>query len=464
MNRASSDRLAQPSRHGAADRASYPAADFEDSWREVLLLEHTCGGGAASATPSACETREQWAVKQSYAAGADRRSATLLTRPVARFGAAPCTAPWTPQHRRLARGGCRPPKHLTEDWSLVEPRRALPSQRLKSGDGRAGGECRPSPRGATPRQGRPPPPARAFTADAGAATTQRVVSLRLDRIPRHRRTAPRRARRNSRTPQRPVAQPVLTSPQDPAVQGLRDGGPHSLGEPGPLSRRSCRGRRPRMPQLVTEIRLVAGRTPSRSSNTRQGAPRRPQLPRQAGKVASTSASPSPSPRQSASRALRRRGPDDTISPRPARTGITVGPLGDVSNDAYGVTWDTHDAPSSCRRAHGHLLNSQTKPPRLAERGRPRAAAPTLGDQQPLGHKPAPSRRAPTSSLPPPPPTRPTTPPAAASPLRGQPLLPMPPPGETPAVPPVQLTGTTSSSPPKAGDDGKALSTASVTPP
>ncbi|HOH52460.1 MAG TPA: hypothetical protein PLI98_17155, partial [Candidatus Hydrogenedentes bacterium] len=88
MNRASSDRLAQAETVWAlADRASYPAADFEDAWREVLLYsEHTWGAWCSVSDPFRRETREQWAVKQSYAAGADRRSRDLLSRALARFG------------------------------------------------------------------------------------------------------------------------------------------------------------------------------------------------------------------------------------------------------------------------------------------------------------------------------------------------------------------------------------------
>ncbi|HQL95710.1 MAG TPA: hypothetical protein PL005_13620, partial [Candidatus Hydrogenedentes bacterium] len=188
MNRASSDRLAQAETVWAlADRASYPAADFEDAWREVLLYsEHTWGAWCSVSDPFRRETREQWAVKQSYAAGADRRSRDLLSRALARFGGGAVhgavdllnTAAW-------ARGGLVVlPKYLTEDRSLVETGGApVPSQRLKSGELVVLAEDVPplAARRYTLAKGDPHPAARAVTADADAATLDNgVVSLRLD--------------------------------------------------------------------------------------------------------------------------------------------------------------------------------------------------------------------------------------------------------------------------------------------
>ncbi len=81
-NRASSDRLAQAEALWAMlDPQSYPAADFENAWRNVLLYsEHTWGAWCSISGPNRKETREQWAIKQSYAVSADLQSRHLLSR------------------------------------------------------------------------------------------------------------------------------------------------------------------------------------------------------------------------------------------------------------------------------------------------------------------------------------------------------------------------------------------------
>lgn len=82
MNRVSSDRLTQAEAVWAIlAPGRYPNAEFEEAWRNVLLYsEHTWGAWCSVSEPNRRETLEQWAVKQSYAAAADRQSRELIGR------------------------------------------------------------------------------------------------------------------------------------------------------------------------------------------------------------------------------------------------------------------------------------------------------------------------------------------------------------------------------------------------
>jgi len=80
MNRASSDRLSQAEAIWAMKNpASYPAGEFEEAWKKVLLYsEHTWGAWCSVSDPENKMTKEQWAIKQSYALDADKQSVSLL--------------------------------------------------------------------------------------------------------------------------------------------------------------------------------------------------------------------------------------------------------------------------------------------------------------------------------------------------------------------------------------------------
>lgn len=85
MNRGSSDRVTQAAALYALQRpGAYPLEDFESAWRSVLLYsEHTWGAWCSISEPNRRETLEQWAIKHSYAAEADARSRDLLQRALA---------------------------------------------------------------------------------------------------------------------------------------------------------------------------------------------------------------------------------------------------------------------------------------------------------------------------------------------------------------------------------------------
>lgn len=82
MNRSSSDRLAQAEALWAMrSPATYPAREFTDAMREVLLYdEHTWGAAGSVTNPSSPQSIEQWAIKSSHPAAADARSRDLLMR------------------------------------------------------------------------------------------------------------------------------------------------------------------------------------------------------------------------------------------------------------------------------------------------------------------------------------------------------------------------------------------------
>lgn len=80
QNRQSSDRVTQAATLFAMRGLDYPVAQFEEAWRNVLLYsEHTWGAWCSVSEPERKETREQWAIKKSYADQADEQSRKLLS-------------------------------------------------------------------------------------------------------------------------------------------------------------------------------------------------------------------------------------------------------------------------------------------------------------------------------------------------------------------------------------------------
>jgi hypothetical protein len=151
QNRASADRLTQAETLFAlANPGAYPAEDFYQAWRNVLLYdEHTWGAHNSISEPDAPFVKSQWAIKQQFALDADRQSRELLERadssrgePVDVKGTAGArmdvvdvinTAGVAIPHalitipKALSGAGDRVRSSLTNDWSYA-------SQRLSSGD------------------------------------------------------------------------------------------------------------------------------------------------------------------------------------------------------------------------------------------------------------------------------------------------------------------------------------------
>ncbi len=141
MNRESSDIMTQAEAiHAISRQRAYPVADFAEAWKKVLLYsEHTWGAWCSVSDPEAKATREQWAIKQSYALDAASQSRALLKAAIgesASRGPLPGdfriinTASWKRSELAIL------PKSeaTTGDRVTGGGGAALPSQRLTGGD------------------------------------------------------------------------------------------------------------------------------------------------------------------------------------------------------------------------------------------------------------------------------------------------------------------------------------------
>lgn len=82
LARTAAERLVQAEAFWAIRRlADYPASDFQQAWRNVLLYnEHTWGAYSSISQPDSDFTKAQWAIKQAFALEGQRRAADLLAR------------------------------------------------------------------------------------------------------------------------------------------------------------------------------------------------------------------------------------------------------------------------------------------------------------------------------------------------------------------------------------------------
>jgi hypothetical protein len=80
LNRAAAARLTQAETLWAMlDPAGYPAADFDEAWRQTLMWdEHTWGAADSVSAPDGENAKMQWAYKQAFALESDRRSRELM--------------------------------------------------------------------------------------------------------------------------------------------------------------------------------------------------------------------------------------------------------------------------------------------------------------------------------------------------------------------------------------------------
>ncbi|MGO8925696.1 MAG: polysaccharide lyase family protein [Limisphaerales bacterium] len=82
LNRHSADRLSQAEALWTLlDPAPFPAAEFDEAWKNVALYsEHTWGAYNSVSQPDLEFVKTQWKYKQAYALGADTQSRALLAR------------------------------------------------------------------------------------------------------------------------------------------------------------------------------------------------------------------------------------------------------------------------------------------------------------------------------------------------------------------------------------------------
>ena len=80
INRTAAERLVQAETLSAMlDPRQYPAAEFADAWRNVILYdEHTWGAHNSITEPDKPFVKDQWKIKQAFALDADAQSRKLL--------------------------------------------------------------------------------------------------------------------------------------------------------------------------------------------------------------------------------------------------------------------------------------------------------------------------------------------------------------------------------------------------
>ncbi|MCC6415536.1 MAG: hypothetical protein IT582_06480, partial [Opitutaceae bacterium] len=135
MNRRTGDRLAQAATLFAMrEPRSYPAAKFEQVWKNALLYsEHTWGAHCSISKPDDAFTLDQWQVKGGFAETADRSSRELLKAalPVGKIGTEIDVFNTTQWERTdLA----TVPREFGGESVRDERGRAVPSQRLAAGE------------------------------------------------------------------------------------------------------------------------------------------------------------------------------------------------------------------------------------------------------------------------------------------------------------------------------------------
>lgn len=375
LNRASSDRVTQAAALWAMlNPRGYPAAAFEDAWRNVLLYsEHTWGAWCSISEPSRRDTREQWAIKQSYAVAADLQSRDLLSRGLAQ-SAGPAqvdaidvfnTASWA--RRDLV----AVPKFLSEGKDRVTDSAGRPvaSQRLR------GGEL------VVLADDVPPFAARRYTLAAGQAhvdgkvtaqgavldngilklrvneQTGGIVELRLAGLDANfADTADGQA----------LNEYLYFNGENPADAKRNGPVKISVRETGPLvASLLVESDAPGCHRLSREIRIVAGADSVEIINTLDkdrlvAASYHAKEGKESLNFGFPFAVPDGQVRLEVPFGVIR--PDDDQIPSACKNWFTVGRWADVANDRYGITWVTLDAPLvQVGGLTANLLNSQSNP-------------------------------------------------------------------------------------------------------
>ncbi len=141
LNRASAERLVQAETLWAMrNPGPFPAAAFQEAWRNVLLYsEHTWGAHNSISQPDLPFVRDQWKVKQAFALDADKQSRQLLAQALQRrTGVSPVPSELdvfnTSSWERTDLVTLSPEQSATGDRVVDAKGKAVPSQRLASGE------------------------------------------------------------------------------------------------------------------------------------------------------------------------------------------------------------------------------------------------------------------------------------------------------------------------------------------
>ena len=152
LNRRSADRLLQAETLWALlGPGVFPAADFAAAWKNVALWsEHTWGAYNSISQPDLPFVKTQWKFKQAFALDADRQSRALLAKALAAPGGVPApakgranvaaisvdvfnTSSW-PRTDLVTLSGDLIPKEAKAGKVEDQQGRAVPSQRLSTGE------------------------------------------------------------------------------------------------------------------------------------------------------------------------------------------------------------------------------------------------------------------------------------------------------------------------------------------
>jgi len=350
LNRAAAERLSQAETlWSILQPSTYPSAEFYEAWRKVILYdEHTWGAHNSISQPDSEFAKSQWAIKQAFALDADRQSRELLTaatRPVAAEGESRGAvlvfnpSSWPRTELVL----------LDADWRLPGDAvfdadgQPVPSQRLTDGRLAFLATIPPLAAGRYTIAGgdaaSPDPPARAegVELDNGRITLRideksgEIVSLKSDSIaadlvdPRagfglnaYRYVAGRDP--SDPQPNGPAAIEILE--RGPLVATLR------IESPAPGCRR-----------LLRQVRLIAGLDHVEISNVVDKQQVRTPESVHFGFALNV---PQGTMRMDTPLAVVR--PEEDQLPGACKNYFTVSRWVDVSNDQYGATWATIDAP------------------------------------------------------------------------------------------------------------------------
>jgi hypothetical protein len=140
-NRASAERLVQAETLWAIrNPGPFPAAAFQEAWRNVLLYsEHTWGAHNSISQPDLPFVRDQWKVKQAFALDADKQSQQLLGQTLqSRTGVPPVPSAQdvfnTSSWERTGLVTLSPEQSAAGDRVVDSKDKVVPSQRLASGE------------------------------------------------------------------------------------------------------------------------------------------------------------------------------------------------------------------------------------------------------------------------------------------------------------------------------------------
>jgi len=141
MNRQAAERLVQAETLWAMlDPTNYPAEQFYEAWRNVILYdEHTWGAHCSISRPDSEFTKAQWKIKQAFALNADVQSYNLLNNALAKHRSTEKavtavdvfnTSSWTRTDLVIV------PKSITVPGDIIKQAdgKNMKSQRLSTGD------------------------------------------------------------------------------------------------------------------------------------------------------------------------------------------------------------------------------------------------------------------------------------------------------------------------------------------